>query len=118
MEEGETVQQAALRELREETNVTDCQVHGESASVYEYTFPQGYRRFRPDNVKGQQIHFIFATAAHDVRVTVDGKEIDAYQWIDIRELGRYVKRKAYATLIRKLYDEARAHRSPPSRAVS
>ncbi len=106
MEPGETVEQAALRELKEEASLTGCTVLGISNRVYEYTFPESYRRFRPDNIKGQQIRFVYALAPADAAVTVDNKEIDQYQWIDIRDLSRTVKRKAYVELVRDLYNEA------------
>lgn len=105
IEEGETVAQAALRELQEEASLTG-KIIGESDRVYEYTFPASYRRFRPDNIKGQQIHFVFALVQDDAKVQVDNNEIDDFVWIDLSELGKYIKRKAYAELIRVLHKEA------------
>lgn len=106
MEQGESVKETAVRELKEEAGLSRCTVLGQSKRVYEYTFPASYRRFRPDNIKGQQIRFVFALAPKEAQVTVDNTEIDDHVWIDIADLGKYLKRKAYAELVRALYTEA------------
>ncbi len=106
MEEGETITQAAIRELKEEASLTGCRVLGESACVYQYDFPAGFRRFRPDNVKGQTISFIFALAPESAQVTVDGTEVDKFVWVTLSAANKYVKRKEYLELVTGLYREA------------
>lgn len=106
MEEGEDVTQAALRELKEEAALTGCRVIGASERVYQYDFPASYRRFRPDNVCGQEIRFVFAVAPENPAVVVDGKEVDAYAWIDVSQLGTYMKRGEYLGIVEGLYQEA------------
>ena len=49
VDEGETHEEAALRELKEESGLVGKLV-GKSETVYQYDFPDSYRRFRPDNV--------------------------------------------------------------------
>lgn len=106
VEPGETVEQAALRELQEEANVTDCVVIGKSEKVYSYNFPESFRRFRPDNVCGQKIQYVFALLDPLKRVRVDGKEIDAHVWITLDQLKDFVERKEYLELVNDLYQEA------------
>lgn len=106
VEAGESIEQAALRELREEASVTGCRVLGHSARVYQYDFPPSYRKFRPDNVCGQKIEFVFAEAPPDATVTVDGKEVNGFEWVDPADLGTYIKRDAYLKLVRELVSEA------------
>lgn len=106
-EEGETVDEAALRELMEEAGIKSAKLLGHSRAVYQYDFPASYRRFRPDHVKGQRIEFIFALVAPDVRVTVDRKEVDRFVWVRPDQLNLYVKRKEYLELVRKVYREAK-----------
>jgi len=77
-----------------------------SEQRYQYDFPASYRRFRPDNVKGQMIHFIIAAAPPDTAVRVDGREIDAYAWAEAKDIPRYIHRKVYRDLVSRLYDEA------------
>ena len=107
VEAGEDVTQAALRELQEEAGLSGCRVIGTSERVYQYDFPASYRRFRPDNVKGQHISFIFALAPKDAVVTVDNKEVDGSVWIDLSQVPQYVKRGEYVEIVNGLYDEAR-----------
>lgn len=106
VEKGESVTQAALRELKEEAGLAGCEVIGVSSVVYAYDFPASFRRFRPDNVKGQEIRYVFALAPKDAAVKVDQKEIDGFQWVVPEQLGKYLKRKQYLELTMKLYEEA------------
>lgn len=105
-EEGETTEQAALRELSEEANIRTATVLRLSNEVYQYDFPASYRRFRPDYVKGQRIEFIAARVSPDVHVRVDCKEVDRFVWVRPDQLHLYVRRKEYLTVIRRVYDEA------------
>ncbi len=105
-EEGETIEQAALRELNEEAGISNAKVIGKSAAVYQYDFPASYRRFRPDHVKGQKIEFICALTDADTTVTVDQKEINLFVWVTLEELRRYVKRGEYLHLVKRVYDDA------------
>ncbi len=106
VEEGENATEAALRELKEEAGLDGCRVIGVSERVYQYDFPESYRRFRPDNVCGQRIEYVFALAPKDAKVTVDGKEVDAEAWVDVTQLGLYIKRKEYLEIVEGLYTEA------------
>ncbi len=106
IEKGETVEEAAIRELHEEAGLTGCRIIGLSPKLYQYEFPQSFRRFRPDNVKGQQIRFIYAMARDNAKVHVDGKEINGHVWVPIERVGKYIRRKEYLQLINDLYGEA------------
>lgn len=106
VESGESIEQAALRELREEAGVADAKIFGASERVYQYDFPASFRRLRPDNVKGQRIGYVFAEVSPDARIRVDGREVDAHAWVELPQLPRYIKRRAYADVVRSLYDEA------------
>jgi len=103
-EEGENIEQAARRELWEETNV-QTDILGKSAISYMYDFPKSYQRFRPDHICGQCIQFVFAEADPFVQVRVDQKEIEAYAWVLPKQLSRYVKRKEYRKIVEKLVEE-------------
>lgn len=106
MEGEENVEQAALRELQEEAGIEIATILGESAEVYQYDFPVSFRRFRPDNVRGQLIRFIIATVPPETEVTVDQQEIDSYAWIDPEQLQLYIKRNEYLQLVRRVVEEA------------
>jgi len=103
-EAKESLEQAAQRELKEEANLT-VRVLGRSSTVYQYDFPASYRRFRPDNICGQRIEFIFAVQDNGEGVTVDGDEIDQYVWVKPNAIGRYLRRKQYLHIVEKLVEE-------------
>jgi len=106
VEEGENAEKAALRELKEEADISGVVVIGKSREVYQYDFPASYRRFRPDNVRGQRISYVFASVAGDVQVTVDQKEIDGFVWVSSKHLSQYIRRQAYRDLVQRLVQEA------------
>lgn len=107
-EPGEDVAQTALRELQEEAGVTGAQVLGVSREVYQYNFPAGFRRSRPDHVCGQRIEFVFALAPDPVEVKVDANEINDFRWIELPELSKYISRKEYVSLVERIFAEAMA----------
>ena len=106
VEQGETVEQAAMRELHEEAGIADAEVLGKSERVYCYDFPSAYRKFRPDNVCGQKIEFVLALADENAHVKVDNHEIEAHVWIPLVDLPRFVDRKEYRELVENLFGEA------------
>ena len=55
---------------------------------------------------GQHIAFVFALTPNDAKVTVDAKEVDAYQWLDYSQLAQSITRQEYLELVKALYDEA------------
>lgn len=106
VEEGETAEVCALRELEEEAGIRSVKIMGESTTVYQYDFPTSYRKFRPDHIRGQRIEFVFAQCPPDTTVQVDGKEVDRYQWVQDRQLSLFIKRKEYLDVVRSLLREA------------
>jgi hypothetical protein len=71
--------------------------------MYQYHFPNSYRRFRPDNVCGQQIHFVYSELISDPdSVHVDNVEINDYVWADLKNVNKYIKRKEYREIVDKL----------------
>ena len=103
-EEGESVEETAIRELFEEAGVK-AEVVASSEVCYQYDFPKSYRRFRPDHICGQCIRFVFAEADPSVRVEVDEDEIDAYAWVLPEQLPKYIKRKEYRKVVEGLMRE-------------
>lgn len=105
-ENEETMEQAALRELYEEAGIAGVTILGVSTMTYQYAFPPSFRRFRPDNVCGQSIGFVFALAKPGETVRVDGKEIESSVWILPEQLPLYIKRKEYLEMVAELVKEA------------
>ena len=106
VEAGETAEQCAVRELKEEAGLSDVAILGHSELVYQYHFPPSYRRFRPDNICGQIIHFVYGKTERSAQVQVDNKEVNRFLWVTADQLPQYLKRSAYLDLVQKLYKEA------------
>lgn len=109
VEQGETVGEAALRELQEETGITGASLIRESTVRYKYDFSKGFlRRHRPVNA-GQELLFVIAEAPENPIVTVDKREIDTYRWVEPRDIGKFIKRKEYLDVVEQVIDEYRTH---------
>jgi putative (di)nucleoside polyphosphate hydrolase len=106
VEQGETTEIAALRELKEEAGIS-ARIISVSKKCYQYDFPSSYRRFRPDDVCGQCIRFVFAVPSDDSPIQVDMKEIEDHVWILPEQLPRYLKRKVYLHMVQELVEEAK-----------
>lgn len=106
VEGNETPEECAVRELQEEAGLSDARVLGRSDTIYQYDFPTSYRRFRPDNICGQKIYFVFGLAPVGSDVQVDNKEVDQFRWLPVEQLPKFLKRKEYLDLVKHLYDEA------------
>jgi len=105
--EGETDEQCAIRELKEETGIEGVKILGISDREYKYDFPKSYRRFRPDNICGQKIVYLIGTVPRDTPFCLDNVEVNDCKWVTQDEIPTYVKRKEYLSLINGLIDEAR-----------
>lgn len=73
---GESPTQTALRELAEETGVTDCELIGNEFFIERYAFI---------NKKGQRVDktvTFFLGRVNDPSVKVQPAEVQAYAWLD------------------------------------
>lgn len=105
IEAGENPSEAALRELMEEAGLSYDAVEHVSPHTYCYDFPPEFvRRHNPVNA-GQKLCFVVIRADKDARVTVDGKEVDAYRWVLREQIPQYIKRQAYLDVIHQVLDE-------------
>ncbi len=101
---GESLEEAAIREVQEEAGITPTIIET-SEQEYRYDFPRSYRKFRPDNVKGQCVKYVFATVDSGAQVRVDEKEIDGYAWVLPEQFSQYIDRDEYRNIVRKLYED-------------
>jgi putative (di)nucleoside polyphosphate hydrolase len=105
IEEGETVEQAAIRELKEETGLTLDSVEHIEGLEYCYDFPPEFiERWKPVN-DGQTLCFVAIKVTADIKVTVDRDEIDSYKWVLPEELPKYLEREAYRDTVMKVLDK-------------
>ncbi len=105
IEEGETVAQAALRELKEETSLTDVLLIKSLKSPARYTFPPqiiASMKKRGFNNIGQDIYWSLCYfGGNDTEINLQTKEAEFcdYKWSDFRTACSSVvdfKKDAYA----------------------
>ncbi len=107
IEHGETPEQAAIREVKEEAGLDLSPPIHSSAHVYSYDFPPEFvQRYLPVN-DGQQLCFVVFTVAKDAKVQVDRDEIDAHSWVLPEQLGQYLKREDYQKVVERVLAECR-----------
>ncbi len=105
IEAGETCQQAAVRELQEETGLVVPEVLHTSCEQYCYDFPPEFiERHKPVN-DGQILCFVALRASPEAKVVVDQNEIDAYVWVFPEQIRTYITREKYLEVIEKVLRE-------------
>lgn len=101
---GETVAQAAVRELREETSVKSVNVVATLDTPTAYDFPGSvFRRFQARGIhtRGQEMYWClmyFFGSESEIDLDTDQPEFKAYEWVDIDEAVRrivYFKKDVY-----------------------
>lgn len=109
IDEGEEPLAAALRELREETNVTSVSVLAESADWYSYDLPpeaNKRRKYRGQTQKWFALRFTGDEAEIDVERPDGGRhtaEFDAWRWERTALLPQLIvpfKRDVYERVVR------------------
>lgn len=122
IEKGETAEDAALRELKEETSVTSAEIILSLSEPISYDFPPDIiRKFALNGCKfvGQNIHFVLAHFKGDdseINLATETPEFKAYRWANIEEAPKgiiYFKRETYlkACAIFAPYIDAYIHRA-------
>ncbi|KAI7851494.1 NUDIX hydrolase domain-like protein [Circinella umbellata] len=102
MDAGETVSQAALRELAEECG-TDIKVRlmdQEPLFTYQYEFPASFVRHKKRNFIGAKVEFIGAEWISG-QCKPDGDEIIDFAWLSRHELDEYIFNQEYKNLIHR-----------------
>lgn len=113
VEENETHLCAAIRELREETNITNIKLLKNTNSLYRYDFPEWIvernKNLFHEGFVGQEVRFfLFKFLGNDVEISVDNcccREFTRWRWMKIDHLIDGIvefKRNAYAAAASEL----------------
>ncbi|KAI9254570.1 NUDIX hydrolase domain-like protein [Phascolomyces articulosus] len=102
MDPGETMSQAALRELEEECG-KDIKVQlldQEPLFTYQYEFPAEFVRHKKSNFIGAKVEFMRAEWISG-QCQPDGQEIVDFAWLSRHEIDDYIFNPEYKNLIEK-----------------
>jgi putative (di)nucleoside polyphosphate hydrolase len=103
IEEGESIAEAAARELSEETGIhVPPEAFSLQTETYQYDYPEGFKRSQKPKYKGQHLSFVTAEIDARVHVKIDGRELDAFLWVPPQGLQKYLKRKNYRGVVERL----------------
>lgn len=91
MEEGESVEDTAERETKEETNIEDFRIQIIPGLKVKYEFPSSWRRhYRRIGQEEQAVAIEFKPKARNT-LQVDFKEHDDYNWAEFQETRSILK---------------------------
>ena len=107
IEAGETAEQAALRELKEETGLIVPRIFRSSLEKYCYDFPREFIERNNPYHDGQTLCFVVVRVPDEATVVVDCNEIDGFAWVPSEKLRTYVTREKYLEVIERVLAEVR-----------
>lgn len=108
IDENETILEAALRELKEETNIESVKVLSETKNWLYYDIPESlYPKFWGGKYRGQKqkwllMHFYGDTK--EINVQLENQEFDSWSWSDLDTLADVVvdfKKSLYINLLKE-----------------
>ena len=103
IDEGESVAEAARRELYEETGVRSARLLAVTPGWIAYDFPEGYRRKKWRGQRQKWAVMLFEGEDAEVNLDAhDEREFDAWRWVPPEEAAGLVvpfKRAVYAELM-------------------
>jgi putative (di)nucleoside polyphosphate hydrolase len=106
VDEGETLEQAGLRELQEELGTDKFQGFEKSSHVFFYNFPVDY--VRDDKYTGhKQSYFLVEFTGSDSDIQLDSKELDEFRWVYQNELPEYIESPEYLKKVNQVILEFR-----------
>ncbi|MCK5296481.1 MAG: RNA pyrophosphohydrolase, partial [Alphaproteobacteria bacterium] len=102
---GENPKQAALRELKEETSITQIEMISESSKWLSYDFPDDVVKKFGGKIKGQQQKWFlmrFVGKDEDINLNTKYPEFSNWKWVEPSKVLEYItpfKRDVYKAVI-------------------
>lgn len=109
VETGETDEQAIVREVHEETGITELlELHG-SVAQHWFTFSEQIKAKRALDYDGHWAKIFFAIVRSDTVIQVQTHEIQAFCWASPTEVEALIKVPEQKALFREVMDEFKDH---------
>jgi len=104
IDSGESDDNAILREIKEETNISKIDILGKFENIYKYKWPNGYTH---SGYKGQkQTLYILKFNGKDSEIKLSPWELKDWKWIEIDKLvseSDEKRKEAYRIFLEKFY---------------
>ncbi len=93
IDDGETLLEAAAREVKEECGDLDIELKPEVVGEYKYRFPSDFTRHK-QGIVGARVQFVYGELI-DGEVLPDGHEIIGHAWVEYEELPLWMSKKTW-----------------------
>jgi len=104
IDSGESDDNAILREIKEETNISKIDILGKFENIYKYKWPNGYTH---SGYKGQkQTLYILKFNGKDSEIKLSPWELKDWKWVEIDKLvseSDEKRKEAYRIFLKKFY---------------
>jgi putative (di)nucleoside polyphosphate hydrolase len=103
VDKGETIEEAARRELKEELNTNKFLLLKKSSHVYFYKFPSGVTR---DGCQGhKQMYYWIKFTGEEGNIKLNQEELVEYTWVTEDKLSNYFENEQYIQKIHSVIAE-------------
>ena len=107
VDSGENRDDAILREMKEETNVSNVNILGKFENVYKYEWTKEHKKREVTGYKGQrQSLYILKFNGKDSEIKLSPWELKDWKWVEINELiseSDELREEAYGIFLEKFY---------------
>ena len=109
VDSGESNDDAILREMKEETNISNVDIVGKFKNVYKYKWTKEHKKREITGYKGQeQTLYILKFNGKDNEIKLSPWELKDWKWVEIDKLiseSDEMREEAYEIFLEKFYSE-------------
>jgi putative (di)nucleoside polyphosphate hydrolase len=103
VKKGESLEETALREIREEVGLTKIKLLAQSAYINKYDWPKGLQEQKKR--RGQKQRFFLAKLIEEQKIVPLESEIKAWKWVPLDEVERHITCEDLLTAFKEIRKE-------------
>lgn len=108
MEAGESFQEAALREFREEIGTDKISIIGSERTIHHYDWHEKIKDERLRLFRGQEVHLFLADfLGEDSDISLDKNELAEWRWVSTDELSELIESPEYLKIILEIINNGK-----------